>query len=64
MFNEMDRAHHTAEDHTRHLEEQRASMREAAAFARYAHSKSGLLAQFVRRLADRIDPTGQQRRRL
>jgi hypothetical protein len=37
-------------------------MRDAGAFIYYAHSRSGLLARFLQRMADRIDPTGEARR--
>lgn len=61
MFNEMDRANNFGEDSARHLAEQQARMREAAAIARYAHSRSGLLLRHLRRLADSVDPTGRLR---
>jgi hypothetical protein len=28
----------------------------------YTHSRTGLLARFLQRMADRIDPTGEARR--
>lgn len=37
-------------------------MREADALMYYAHSRTGLLARFLQRMADRIDPTGEARR--
>jgi hypothetical protein len=37
-------------------------MQEADALVYYAHSHSGLLARFLQRMADRIDPTGEARR--
>jgi len=52
------------EDFARMLAEQRARMDEARAIAHYAHSRSGLLARYLRRLADRVDPTGRRRREL
>jgi hypothetical protein len=51
------------EDMTRMLAERRAEMERSRAIASYAHSRTGLLRGYLRRLADRIDPTGQQRRR-
>jgi hypothetical protein len=51
------------EDMQRMLAERRAEMERARAIATYAHSRTGLLRRYLRRLADRIDPTGQQRRR-
>lgn len=50
------------EDFARHLAEQRARMQEARAIAYLAHSRRGLLTRYLRRLADRIDPTGAARR--
>ncbi len=52
------------EDFARMLSERRARMDEARTIARYAHSRSGLLTRYLRRLADRIDPVGQARREL
>ena len=63
MFNEMNRANDFGEDHANHIAEQQARMREAAAIARYAHSRTGLLLRHLRRLADGIDPTGRNRAR-
>lgn len=50
------------EDHARHIAEQRRSMQEAQAIAYMAHSRTGLMLRYLRRLADRIDPTGAARR--
>jgi len=61
-MNPMDRADHAPEDFARHLAEQRARMQEAEALVYYAHSRTGLLARFLQRMADRIDPTGEARR--
>ncbi|TMF26582.1 MAG: hypothetical protein E6I36_00865 [Chloroflexi bacterium] len=52
------------EDMARILAERRAQMNDARAYARYAHSRTGLLIGYLRRLADRIDPTGRARREL
>ena len=51
MFNEMNRADNFGEENARHLSEQQAQMRRSAAIARYAHSRTGLLFQHLRRLA-------------
>ena len=51
-------------DPTFHLVKQimQARQREAAIEAmRARHSRSGLMSNFLRRLADRLDPTGQGR---
>ncbi len=61
-MNPMERADHAPEDFARHLAEQRARMHEADAFIYYAHSRTALLARFLQRMADRIDPTGEARR--
>lgn len=61
-MNPMERADHVAEEFDRHLAEQQARMRDADALVYYAHSRTGLLARFLQRMADRIDPTGEARR--
>jgi hypothetical protein len=58
----MERAEHAPDDFARHIDEQRARMREAKAIIHYAHSRKGLLARFLQLMADRIDPTGEARR--
>ena len=63
MFNEMNRAHDFGEDSARHIADQQARMRESAAIARYAHSRTGLLLRHLRRLADGVDPNGRNRTR-
>lgn len=55
-------ADHAPDEFARHLAEQRARMQEADALVYYAHSRTGLLASFLQRMADRIDPTGEARR--
>lgn len=61
-MNPMGRADNTPEEFARHLAEQQLRMREANALIYYAHSRSGRLARFLQRMADRIDPTGEARR--
>ncbi|MHB8587268.1 MAG: hypothetical protein ACYDA0_00285 [Candidatus Dormibacteraceae bacterium] len=63
-MNPLGNADRFPEDFARNLEEQRARMREADALIYYAHSRTGLLARFLQRMADRIDPTGEARRTL
>ncbi|HEV3406175.1 MAG TPA: hypothetical protein VG364_06205 [Candidatus Dormibacteraeota bacterium] len=46
------------EDFARQLSERRAQMESARVLAYMAHSRRGLLARFLQRLADRLDPTG------
>jgi hypothetical protein len=60
-MNPLDLYAYTPEEFDRHLAEQRASMREAQALAAYVQSRSGLLARFLQRMADRMDPTGEAR---
>ena len=58
----MDRGEYAPEEFARYLAAQRASMEKAGAFIHYAHSRTGLLARFLQKMADRIDPTGEARR--
>jgi hypothetical protein len=58
MLNDPESSYRYIQENARRLTEERA----ATAAVRATHSRSGLLAQFLRRLADRIDPTGEQRR--
>ena len=50
------------EDFARMLSERRAAMEQSRGYAHYAHSRTGLLLAHLRRLAERIDPTGRVRR--
>jgi hypothetical protein len=52
------------EDFARQLAERRAQMESARVMAYMAHSRRGMLARFLQRLADRIDPTGSARQDL
>lgn len=61
MMNPMDPTNFLPEEFARHVAEQRQRMREADGVARYAHSRTGLLARFLQRMADGIDPTGEMR---
>jgi len=61
-MNPMERADNAPEEFARNLAEQRARMERAGALIYYAHSRTGLLARFLQRMADRIDPTGEARR--
>jgi hypothetical protein len=51
---------------SRHLGEERIrlQMQEARSVMPRGHSRSGLLARFLQRMADRIDPTGEARQDL
>jgi hypothetical protein len=63
-MNPLDRVDRAPEDFAQHLAAQRAQMEEARAFVYNVHSRSGVLARFLQRLADRIDPTGEARLKL
>jgi hypothetical protein len=52
------------EDFARQLAERRAQMESARVIAYMAHSRRGMLARFLQRLADRVDPTGSARQDL
>ncbi len=58
-MNPMERADHAPEEFARNLAEQQARMRQAHALVYYTHSRPGVLARFLQRLADGIDPTGE-----
>jgi hypothetical protein len=60
MLNDPESSYRFIQEKARRLTEESA----ATAAVRSEHSRSGLLAQFLRQLADRIDPTGEQRRYL
>ena len=55
---------HGPEDFARQLSERRAQMESARVIAYMAHSRRGLVARFLHRLADRLDPTGSARQDL
>jgi hypothetical protein len=61
MFNEMYRFENFGDEQSRHLAEEQGRVRESAAIARYAHSRTGLLLRHLRRLADSVDPSGRKR---
>ena len=50
------------EDFARQLAERQARMDKARIIAYTAHSRTGLLARYLRAIADRIEPTGRARR--
>jgi hypothetical protein len=50
------------DDYLRQLAERRERMLKAQQIAYLAHSRTGLLFRYLRRLADRIDPTGRSRK--
>jgi hypothetical protein len=54
------------DDSLRHPGEERIRlhMQEARSLMPHGHSRGGLLARFLQRMADRIDPTGEARQDL
>ena len=50
------------EDFIRRLAEEQQRMLEAHSLVYLAHSRTGILARFLQRMADRIDPSGEARR--
>ena len=61
-MNPLDRTNYDPEGFARHVTDQRERMQRADGFVYYMHSRTGLLARFLQRMADRIDPTGEARR--
>jgi hypothetical protein len=61
-MNPMERADNLPEEFAQNLYEQRVRMQGAHGVIYYAHSRTGLLARFLQRMADKIDPTGEARR--
>jgi hypothetical protein len=58
MLNDPESTYRYMREKARRLTEESA----ATAAVRAGHSRTGQLARYLRRLADRIDPTGEQRR--
>jgi hypothetical protein len=52
------------EDFARQLSDRSAEMARARALVHAAHSRAGVMARFLQRMADALDPTGESRRRL
>src|SRR5213593_4383808 len=52
-MNPWEHAEHMSDQFARQISERRASLREADAVVRYAHSRSGLLARFLQRVPGR-----------
>jgi hypothetical protein len=60
MMHDPDATYRLIKENARQLAEEHARLREAAAVSS-RHSRAGLLARFLERLADRVDPTGEAR---
>lgn len=56
--------HPGPEDLARQLADRRAEMARVRAMVHAAHSHSGVMARFLQRMADALDPTGESRRRM
>ena len=63
-MNPIDPSNFMPDDFARHIEQHRQELRRLYDPHRYAHSRSGRLARFLQRLADRVDPTGEARLRI
>jgi hypothetical protein len=50
-------------DFDRTLADRQAEMRRSSSMARFAHSRTRMLAHYVGSLVERLDPTGRERRR-
>jgi hypothetical protein len=63
MMHDPEGTYRLIRDNARRLAEEHARVREATA-VNSRHSRTGILARFLERLADQIDPTGEARRTL
>jgi hypothetical protein len=63
MMHDPEATYRLIRDNARRLSVEHARLREATAVSS-RHSRTGILARFLERLADRIDPTGEARRTL
>lgn len=59
----MNPSEYSPEEFARQVAERQRMMREARALVYHAHSYPGVLARFLQRMADAVDPTGEARRR-
>ncbi|TMB97454.1 MAG: hypothetical protein E6J40_08075 [Chloroflexi bacterium] len=62
-MNPIDPSNFMPDDFARHLEQHREELRQLYGPYHHSHSRSGRLARFLQRLADRVDPTGEARLR-
>ena len=62
MTNPLDPSEYSPEEFARHVADRQRMMRESRLLVYEAHSRSGMLARFLQRMADAVDPTGQARR--
>ena len=63
-MNPIDPSNFMPDDFARHIEQHRQELRQLYGPYRNSHSRSGRLARFLHRLADRVDPTGEARLRI
>jgi|GEM_PF-4413465 len=61
-MNPMDPAEYSAEEFARQVADRQRMMKESRALVYRVHSRTGVLARFLQRMADAIDPTGVARR--
>lgn len=52
------------EDFARQLSDRRVEMARARGMVYVAHSRAGVMARFLQRMADALDPTGESRMRM
>ncbi|HKV88996.1 MAG TPA: hypothetical protein VJT78_13455 [Candidatus Dormibacteraeota bacterium] len=60
-MNPMNQSDFSPEAFARDLAERQRMMRESRLMVYQAHSRAGILARFLQRMADAVDPTGQAR---
>ena len=63
-MNPMNPFEYSPEEFARHIADRQRMMRDSRALVHSAHSRSGMLARFLQRMADAVDPTGEARRQL
>jgi len=62
-MNPIDPSNFMPDDFARHIEQHREELRQLYGPYHHSHSRSGRLARFLQRLADRVDPAGEARLR-
>ena len=63
MMHDPEATYRLIRENARGLADEHARLREATSVSS-RHSRTGIMARFLQRLADRIDPTGEARRTL
>ena len=62
-MNPIDPSNFMPDDFARDIEQHREELRQLYGPYHHSHSRSGRLARFLQRLADRVDPAGEARLR-